>query len=121
MKIFRTPGAYGSVIMGVNEIRDKGVDAALAAIPQCDRYYVTFDIDGMDATLAPGTGTPSQGGFHYPEMNRLLEGVAKCGEIVGFDMVEVAPDYDQSGITAQLAAQLMQNFIGFVLKERETR
>jgi agmatinase len=118
---FQDARAYGSVIKSVNEIRQIGIEAALAAIPRCDRYYVTFDIDGMDACLAPGTGTPSQGGFQYPEMNTLLEGIAKLGDIVGFDMVEVAPDYDQSGITVQLAALLMQNFIGFILKEREFR
>lgn len=116
---FEDARAYGSVIKSVNEIRKIGIEATLDAIPQCDKYYVTFDIDGMDAPLVPGTGTPSQGGFLYPEMNLLLEGIAKKGEIIGFDMVEVAPDYDPTGNTGMLASLLMQNFLGFILKERE--
>ena len=63
----------------------------------------------------PGTGTPSHGGFLYYEVLELLAGLAKRGEVVGIDLVEVAPDYDHTGSTAILAAQLLLNLLGRVL------
>ena len=85
------------------------------------RYYVTIDIDGFDPSIAPGTGTPSHGGFLYWEVMELLQGLAKRGEVVGIDLVEVAPAYDPSGITAILAAQVLLNFLGYVFHERARR
>ena len=77
----------------------------LARIPEGVRYYVTIDIDGFDPSIAPGTGTPSHGGFTYYEGLEILAGLAARGTIVGIDLVEVAPDYDHTGTTAILAAQ----------------
>jgi len=108
----------GSDIQSVRQLRKMGVDAMLARIPEDANYYLTVDIDAFDPSIAPGTGTPSHGGFVYYEVLELLAGLAKRGRIVGFDLVEVAPDYDQSGSTSTLAAQLMMNVIGRILHER---
>lgn len=54
-------------------------------------------------------------------MQELLEGIAGLGWIVGFDFVEVAPMCDLSGMTNQVAARLILDFIGFTLKERERK
>ena len=99
-------------------IRKLGVDAVLERIPAGKRYYLTIDIDGFDPSIAPGTGTPSHGGFIYYEVLELIAGLAKRGTIVGVDLVEVAPDYDHTGSTATLAAQLLLNTIGriFILR-----
>ncbi|MBD0864303.1 MAG: agmatinase [Rhodobacteraceae bacterium] len=102
----------GSDIVSVRQFRTMGVDAVLARIPEGARYYVTIDIDGFDPSIAPGTGTPSHGGFLYYEVLDLLAGLAKRGQIVGVDLAEVAPDYDQSSSTSILAAQLLMNTIG---------
>jgi agmatinase len=48
----------------------------------------------------------------------ILQGIAKQGEVVGIDLVEVAPAYDPSGITGFLAAQLLMNFLGFIFDKR---
>lgn len=109
----------GSDIQSVRQLRKMGVDAMLARIPEGANYYLTVDIDAFDPSIAPGTGTPSHGGFIYYEVLELLAGLAKRGRIVGFDLVEVAPDYDHSGSTSTLAAQLMMNVIGRVLHEKE--
>ena len=93
----------------------------LATIPACARYYVTIDIDGFDPSIAPGTGTPSHGGFLYYEVIELLKGLVERGEVVGVDLVEVAPAYDLSGITAFLAAQVILNFLGYIFAERAGR
>ena len=113
--------AYGSVILSVQQIREIGIEETLKRIPQDKKYYVTIDIDGMDAPLCPGTGTPSPGGFYYNEARALLKGIAAKGDIIGFDMVEVAPVYDHSEITVQLAARMMVDVMAFILKEKEKR
>ena len=102
----------GSDIVSVRQFRKMGVDAMLDRIPAATRYYVTIDIDGFDPSIAAGTGTPSHGGFLYYEVLELLDGLTKRGSIVGVDLVEVAPDYDLSGSTTTLAAQLLLNLIG---------
>lgn len=110
---------YGSVIITARDVRKKGVEYALSRIPKAERYYVTYDIDGTDPALAPGTGTPSAGGLDYYEINDLLYGIAKMGDVVGFDLVEVAPQYDLSGATGIFAARMMIEFMGYILKSRE--
>ena len=111
----------GSDILSVRQIRRLGTDAVLEHIPPGKRYYVTIDIDGFDPSIAPGTGTPSHGGFTYYEVLELLAGIAKRGEVVGIDLVEVAPDYDHTGSTAVLAAQTLLNLISRVLHQRTER
>ena len=108
--------AMGSDIVSVRQFRKMGVEAMLARIPEGVRYYVTIDIDGFDPSIAAGTGTPSHGGFLYYEMLEFLDGLTKQGRIVGLDLVEVAPDYDLSGSTTTLAAQLLLNVIGRIAK-----
>jgi agmatinase len=106
---------FGSDILSVRQIRKLGIDAVLDRLPKNERFYVTIDIDGFDPSIAPGTGTPSHGGFMYYEILELLDGLCRCGTIVGIDLVEVAPDYDPTGSTSTLAAQLLLNFIGRML------
>lgn len=108
----------GSDIQSVRHIRAMGIEALLQRIPEGARYYLTIDIDAFDPSIAPGTGTPSHGGFQYYEVLELIDGLARRGTIVGIDLVEVAPDYDHSGSTAILAAQLLLNTIGRVCHHR---
>jgi agmatinase len=110
--------AFGSDIISVRQFRAIGVAAVLDRIPKGERYYVTIDIDGFDPSIAPGTGTPSHGGFLYYEILELMDGLARQGHIIGLDLVEVAPDYDQTGSTSTLAAQILLNTIGRILYHR---
>ena len=109
----------GSDILSVRQARALGVDGLLARIPEGERYYLSVDIDAFDPSIAPGTGTPSHGGFLYYEVLELLDGLAQRGEIVGMDLVEVAPDHDPGGVTSILAAQLLMNTIGRILHHRD--
>lgn len=111
--------AMGSDIQSVRHVRRMGTEAMLARIPAGVRYYLTIDIDAFDPSIAPGTGTPSHGGFQYYEVLELIDGLARRGDIVGIDLVEVAPDYDQTGGTSILAAQLLMNTLGRVLHHRK--
>lgn len=112
--------AAGSKILSVREVRRLGTGGVLALIPEGIDYYITIDIDGFDPSIAPGTGTPSHGGFLYYEVLEIIQALARRsqGRIVGMDLVEVAPVYDPSGITSILAAQLLLNSLGFIFHER---
>jgi agmatinase len=71
-----------------------------------DPVYVSVDVDGFDPAFAPGTGTPEAGGLEAREGIALLRGLRGLN-IVGADVVEVAPQYDPSTNTSLLAAQLL--------------
>jgi len=108
----------GSDILSVRQVRALGTEAVVKRVPAGARLYLTIDIDGFCPSIAPGTGTPSHGGFLYYEVLELIQGLAHRHEIVGIDLVEVAPDYDPSGVTAILAAQLLLNALGFIFHAR---
>ena len=110
--------ARGSDILSVRQVREAGVAATAARVPAGADVYVTIDIDAFCPSIAPGTGTPSHGGFLYYDVLEILQGVARDHEVVGMDLVEVAPDYDPTGSTAILAAQVLLNFLGFIFHAR---
>ena len=113
--------ARGSDILSVRQVRKLGTDGVLARIPKGARYYVTIDIDAFCPSIASGTGTPSHGGFLYYDVLEILQGLAQRGDVVGIDLVEVAPNYDPTESTQILAAQVLLNFIGFIFHERSKR
>lgn len=77
---------------------------------QGEKVFLTFDIDFLDPAFAPGTGTPVIGGFPTWKALELIRGLNKLN-VVGYDVVEVSPPYDLSGITSIAAAGIMQEFI----------
>lgn len=83
--------------------------------------YVTFDIDFVDPTFAPATGTPEVGGFTSWESLQLVRGLAGL-DVRGFDLVEVAPPYDTAGgNTSLLAANLVYEFISLIALQRKAK
>lgn len=115
---FADAKAMGSVIVGPRRFRQLGADAVAAVVPDAAAYYVTMDCDGFDPALMPGTGTPSPGGFTYHEVVDFLRALAGRGPVVGFDFVEVAPDFDQTGVTAQTAARVVLDFLAAIFSAR---
>lgn len=111
----------GNIIIGPREFRRLGTEGVLDRIPDAGRYYVTIDADVFDPFEAPGDGSPSFGGLDYYEVTDVLRGIARKGDVVGFDFVEVAPAYDVSDITGQLAARVILDFLGAIFHERERR
>ena len=104
--------ALHSQIITSEEIHRKGVAAAVAQVPSGGNIYVSFDVDVLDPTLAPGTGTLEPGGLSFAEMDELVTGLMKKGKLVGLDVVEVNPMRDSSGRTAQTAIRLMIDMLG---------
>jgi agmatinase len=109
--------AYGSVIVPAEEVQRLGVEAALAAIPAAERYYITFDADGLDAAIAPAVLDPGFGGLTFREASDLLRGVARKGKIVGYDIVEVVPSLDPHGLTSRCVARLTMNLMGEIVRQ----
>lgn len=108
----------GSQIISVRQARRMGVEALADAVPAGSPLYITIDIDAFCPSIAPGTGTPSHGGFLYYEVLEVLQGVARRNPVIGLDLVEVAPDYDPTGSTSILAAQVLLNALGFIFHAR---
>ena len=113
--------ARGSDILSVRQVRKLGRDAVVERIPKGARIYVTIDIDAFCPSIAAGTGTPSHGGFLYYDVLEILQKLAERNEVVGIDLVEVAPAYDPSESTQILAAQLLLNFLGFIFHAKAQR
>jgi guanidinobutyrase len=72
--------------------------------------YITYDIDSLDPSIAPGTGTPEIGGLTTPQALELIRGLRGL-PIVGCDLVEVSPPYDPSGNTALTGANIMYEML----------
>jgi len=102
--------------------KDEGVpfakiaDAIVAELP--DVVYLSWDIDGLDPTLCPGTGTPVPGGLSWNEAIALLRAIHRARKrIVGLDLCEVAPG--DSEWDANVGARLLYKMIGFALMTQE--
>jgi agmatinase len=109
--------AYGSIVIPAREVHRDGIAAVLERIPQAERYFVTFDMDGMDPSIAPGIGSLLFGGLDYYQAFDLLRGVAAKGRVVGFDLSVVRPNLDVRDITSYLAARMTLNMLGALAHE----
>lgn len=102
--------------MTASQIRKMSLEEIIDII--CERtrgkkVFLTFDIDFLDPAFAPGTGTPVPGGFSTWEALELVRGLKEL-DIVGYDLVEVAPAFDGNGITSIAAAGLIQEFMSHI-------
>jgi agmatinase len=103
----------GIAILDAPFVHDKGPEAVIAEIKRIvgkRPAYLTFDIDCLDPAFAPGTGTPVSGGLSAAQALKILRHLDGI-DLVGMDVVEVAPAYDQSQITALAAAHIACDLI----------
>ena len=91
--------------IGIEETREK-----IIQVVKNHKTYLTFDIDALDPAFAPGTGTPVPGGLTSNQALEIMRGLRGI-DFIGMDVVEVAPNYDHSEITALVAAQLALEYI----------
>ena len=105
-----------TMVITAEQIHRKGVEWVLAQIPTVGNIYVTLDVDVMDPTLAPGTGTLEPDGLNFTEIDGLLKGVTSKGQLVGMDVVEVNPMRDNSTRTEQTAIRLLIDTLGAEFK-----
>jgi agmatinase len=108
---------FGFQIIRCSDLDIMGVPAAIQAVKERlgeTPVYVSIDIDVLDPSYAPGTGTPEMGGLHSRELLALLRGLNGIN-IVGADVVEVAPAYDHADITTLAAATLVFDLLGLMV------
>ena len=82
----------------IEELKDKPV-------------YITIDLDVLDPSVFPGTGTPEAGGITYKELQQAILDMRSLHNIVGADMVELSPHYDQSGVSTAVACKVLRELV----------
>ena len=103
----------GMRVIFMEEFTQMGVDAVIKEVHRIvgnGPTYISFDVDGLDPVYAPGTGTPEIGGITTIEAQALLRGLRNLN-LIGGDVVEVAPPFDPSGNTALVGATLMYEIL----------
>jgi len=114
--------SFGFEIISADELPDLGVRGAverMRARLQDRPVYVSVDIDVLEPGLAPGTGTPELGGLLGRELLGLVRGLAGLN-VVGGDVVEVAPAYDHAQVTGIAAAHVLYELISAIVVSRRT-
>lgn len=104
---------HGFTILGAPWVHREGIGAVLDVVAEVvgnHKAYLTFDIDCLDPAFAPGTGTPVAGGLSTAQALGLIRGLGSLN-LVGADLVEVAPTYDISEITALAGATILHDII----------
>jgi agmatinase len=110
-----------TTVLTITDIEEVGVERAAevaleVAWKDADAVFLSFDIDSVDAGFVPGTGSPEPGGLLPREALKLLRLIAREG-ICGMEVVEVAPPYDVSDMTAQLACRAVMDVLGTLVAE----
>ncbi len=108
----------------MTEIEERGAEAVIAdaiaeALDGPDCIYLSLDVDVVDPGMAPGTGTPEAGGMLSRELLRAVRQIVGQVDLVGMDVVEVAPPYDHAEITSILAHRAVMEAISALAKKRD--
>ncbi len=111
---------HGNTVITTRQFRERGPEDVADSISVGPNLYITFDVDVLDPTQAPGTGTPEVGGLFYEETRRCLERLVSRANLVAFDVVEVAPPYDLSNLTVQVAARLIADILAIRFPSRSS-
>lgn len=105
--------SHGYLVLDGTWLHKNGVESAIQQIRErvgSHPCYVTFDIDFLDPSCAPGTGTPVCGGFNTFQAIELIKGLSGLN-VVGCDVVEVAPPYDHAEVTSLAGATIATNML----------
>ncbi|CAH2600337.1 Guanidinopropionase [Rhodovastum atsumiense] len=106
----------GMTVIHAEDVDTMGIDAVAAKAREVvgdQPFYISFDVDGLDPAFCPGTGTPEVGGLTPREAQRILRALVGL-RVIGGDVVEVAPQYDPTTVTAQVAAQMLFEMFSLV-------
>ncbi len=111
--VFTGERTYGFRIIYADEVHEKSsadVAAIVKNVVGKSKAYLTFDIDCLDPSAAPGTGTPIPGGLTYHQAASIIRRLTDIS-FVGMDLVEVSPPYDHSDITSGAACALIMEYL----------
>jgi agmatinase len=113
----------GMRVIHIEEFYKMGIDAVIAearALVGDLPTYISFDVDSIDPAFTPGTGTPEVGGFLPREVQTMIRGFEGLN-LVGADVVEVSPPYDQSGNTALVASTVLWELLCIIAQSVDSR
>ena len=101
----------------IDDIREKHINQFVAELPEFANgpTYISFDVDCMDPSCAPGTGTPVPGGITSYEAQKILRGL-KINNLVGGDVVEICPAYDLGDLTSLVGVDIMFEMMSLMSK-----
>jgi agmatinase len=111
--VFNGEKTYGFRIVYADEVHEKSAADVAAIVKKVvgkSKAYLTFDIDCLDPSAAPGTGTPIPGGLTYHQAASIIRKLTDIN-FVGMDLVEVSPPYDHSDITSGAACALIMEYL----------
>ena len=122
-EVFAWMKEQGMVWHTMQEIWDRGfkevmADAIAEALSKADKLYISLDVDSLDPAFAPGTGTPEPGGMAPVDLLRMVRQLAVDHEVVGMDVVEVAPAYDVSDLTVNVAQRMVKEALAGMAERR---
>jgi len=112
----------GFNIFGADWVHENGTDRLISKIYEIigqNEAYLTFDIDCLDPSYAPGTGTPVCGGLNTPQALKIIRALTRVN-LVGMDVVEVAPAYDHAEITSLAAAHIACDLLCVLAHQKKT-
>jgi agmatinase len=109
-----------TTVITISDVEELGIDKAVEVALECawkdaEAVFLSFDIDSIDAGFVPGTGSPEPGGLLPREALRALRMIAREG-ICGMEVVEIAPPYDVSDMTAQLGCRAIMDVLGTLVE-----
>jgi arginase len=107
----------GVSVFTMTDIDRQGINRIIGKIltdfkKRVDHIHVSFDLDSIDPTIAPGVGTPVRGGLSYREAHVHMEAIADCGCMSSFEITEVNPILDDRNKSAELAVELIASALG---------
>ncbi len=73
--------------------------------------YITIDLDVLDPSVFPGTGTPEPGGIDFNQMMEIIKILSSLQNVVGLDLVELSPKYDASGVSTAVACKTLRELV----------
>lgn len=110
--------AAGNVLVTAAEVHDQGIDAVLRHLVDDTPWFVTFDVDGLDPAIAPGTSAPLPGGLDFREVAGIFRALGRRCTFAGIDIVEHFPSLDVRDMTSMTLGRLLCNLIGSVTRGR---
>ncbi|ADH64152.1 Arginase/agmatinase/formiminoglutamase [Allomeiothermus silvanus DSM 9946] len=103
---YRAAKARGHTLVTAARVRED-LSWVLDQLPQGQKVYLSFDVDVLDPSIMPGTSSPEVEGLTYAEALAVVRRTITRNELVGFDLVELAPNWDSSGLSSLVGARLL--------------
>ena len=108
----------GNLLLTARELRARGVEWLLGQLPDGERVFIAFDLDGLDPSVAPAVSGVSPGGLSYDEAGDLLGGVAERCRVVGAAFTELVPALDVNGVSALVVVRLVMRLLAGIDRNR---